>query len=49
MLRKYDTNSETVEKILSDYLGMLSGKELLTDDKGELIKVVSMPENVSLC
>lgn len=48
MLRKYDANNETVEKILLDFLGMLSGKELLLDDKGELINTVSMRENICL-
>lgn len=42
MLQKYDADIETVEKILSQFLGMLSSKELLLDDKGELIKMNTM-------
>ena len=38
MLQKYDTDKATVQKILADFLGMLSEKELLLDDKGGLIK-----------
>lgn len=38
MLQKYDTDRATVEKILMDFLSMLSEKELLIDDKGDLIK-----------
>ena len=41
MLQKYDTDRATVEKILLDFLGMLSGKELLLDENGELIKEIS--------
>lgn len=38
MLQKYDIDKGTVEKILVDFLAMLSSKELLLDDKGELIE-----------
>ena len=38
MLQKYNTDKITVEKILVDFLGMLSGKELLVNDKGVLVK-----------
>ena len=38
MLQKYNTDKITVEKILVDFLGMLSGKELLVNDKGGLVK-----------
>lgn len=37
MLQKYDTDKVTVEKILTDFLGVLSEKKILQDDKGELI------------
>ena len=37
ILRKYDTDKETDEKIITDFLGMLSGKKLLLDNKGSLI------------
>ena len=37
ILRKYDTDKETAEKILTGFLGMLSGKKLLLDDEGNLI------------
>lgn len=37
ILRKYDTDKETAEKIIIDFLGMLSEKKLLLDDKGSLI------------
>ena len=37
ILRKYDTDKETAEKILTGFLGMLSGKKLLLDDEGKLI------------
>ena len=48
MLEKYEADKATVEKILKDFLGMLSGKELLLDDKGELIKETAMREAASL-
>lgn len=32
ILQKYETNKETVEKLLKDFLEMLSSKELLIDD-----------------
>ena len=38
MLQKYDIDKGTVEKILLDFLAMLSSKEILLDDNGELIK-----------
>ena len=38
MLLKYDADKVTVEKILVDFLGMLSGEKLLLDDKNELVK-----------
>ena len=38
MIQKYDADKATVEKILVDFLRMLSMKELLLDDKGELVK-----------
>ena len=38
MLQKYDTDKETVEKILNDFLRVLSGKELLLDDNGKLLE-----------
>ena len=37
ILRRYDTDKETAERILKDFLSMLSGKKLLLDDKGNLI------------
>ena len=48
MLQKYDTNIKTVKKILVDFLGVLSEKEILLDDKGRLISVNSIRENASL-
>ena len=48
MLRKYDTDTETVNKILIDFLCMLSGKELLLDDNGVLINEIKMHENAGL-
>ena len=38
MLQRYETDEETVEKILMNFLNMLSGKELLLDAKGKLVK-----------
>ena len=38
MLQKYDAKKETVEKILIDFLGVLSEKELLLDNNGTLVK-----------
>ena len=38
MLQKYETDKETVEKILVDFLAMLSEKELLLDSEGKLVK-----------
>ena len=37
MLQKYDTDKDTVEKILTDFLSMLSEKEILLDDKEDLV------------
>ena len=37
MLQKYDTDKETVDRILVDFLKVLSEKELLLDDTGKLI------------
>ena len=36
MLQKYDTDKESAEKILKNFLRVLSEKELLLDDNGEL-------------
>lgn len=38
MLKKYDTDKETAEKVLLNFLGILMRKELLVDDDGNLIK-----------
>lgn len=38
ILQKYDTDKDTVEKILAYFLGILTQKELLLDDEGRLIK-----------
>lgn len=38
MLRKYDADKETIERILDSFLSVLSEKELLLDDNGKLIK-----------
>ena len=38
MLQKYDAKKETVEKILIDFLGVLSEKELWLDNNGTLVK-----------
>lgn len=48
MLQKYDADKTAVEKILADYLVMLSGKELLLDGKGKLIKETVMRESAYL-
>ena len=37
MLQKYDTDKESAEMILKNFLRVLSEKELLLDDNGELI------------
>ena len=37
MLLKYNTDKSTAEKILKDFLGMLSEKKLLIDEKGSII------------
>ena len=44
ILRKYDIDKETAEKILTDFLGMLSGKKLLLNDEGNLITETSIRE-----
>jgi hypothetical protein len=44
MIQKYNADKTTVEKILVDFLSMLSGKELLVDDKGKLIKKIDIQE-----
>lgn len=46
MLDKYDTNQETAQKILMDFLSMLAEKELLVDAKGNLIKESALREAV---
>ena len=38
MLKKYETDKETVEKVLVSFLDILVEKELLLDDKGEFFK-----------
>ena len=48
MIQKRDTTTKTVKKILVDFLGVLSEKEILLDDKGRLISVNSIRENASL-
>lgn len=48
ILRKYDTNKETVEKILVDFLDMLLKKGLLLDDKGELIQGIDIRKDADL-
>ena len=48
MLQKYDADKATIEKILVDFLGMLSVKELLLDNKGELIKENAIGEAASI-
>lgn len=42
ILRKYDTDRETAEKILTDFLGMLSEKKLLVDDKGNIVTEIAL-------
>ena len=37
MLLKYNTDKSTAEKILKDFLGILSEKKLLIDEKGSII------------
>ena len=44
MLRKYDTDEKTVERILMDLLGMLVRKELLLDNMGKLIETAMQGE-----
>ena len=48
MIQKYDADKATVEKILVDFLRMLSVKELLLDDKGELVKEADLRKDVYL-
>lgn len=38
MLQKYDADKETAERILNDFLKVLSGKDLLLDDNGKLLE-----------
>lgn len=38
LFQKYDADKATIDKILVDFLSMLSGKELLLDSKGTIIK-----------
>lgn len=42
ILRKYDTDRETAEKILTDFLGMLLEKKLLVDDKGNIVTEIAL-------
>ena len=44
MLQRYDADKSTVEKILLDFLDMLVGKELLVDDKGNLVENITVQE-----
>ena len=37
MLQRYETDKKTVENVLASFLNILSEKELLLDDKGELL------------
>ena len=37
MLLKYNTDKSTAKKILKDFLGILSEKKLLIDEKGSII------------
>lgn len=48
MLQKYDADKTTVENILDNFLAMLSEKELLLDDKGEIIKENTLREIAQL-
>lgn len=45
ILQKYEADKEKVEKILMNFLDMLSGKELLLDEKGNLINETTMRKN----
>lgn len=45
ILQKYEADKEIVEKILMNFLDMLSGKELLLDEKGNLINETTMRKN----
>lgn len=38
MLQKYDADQENVERILKDFLKVLSGKKLLLDDNGKFLE-----------
>ena len=40
MLQKYDTDKETAAKVLLNFLGILTAKELLLDDEGKIIKKI---------
>lgn len=46
MLQKYDADKATIEKILVGFLAMLSEREILVDDKGEVIRENNMRETV---
>ena len=37
MIQQYETDKETVENVLVSFLNILSEKDLLLDDKGELL------------
>ena len=45
ILQKYEADKEIVEKILMNFLDMLSGKEPLLDEKGNLINETTMRKN----
>lgn len=47
MLGKYDADKATVEMLLNNFLSMLAEKELLMDDKGELIKAEAISRSDS--
>ncbi len=48
MIQKYEADNETIEKVLVNFLIMLSEKKLLLDDKGEVITELNMKENAQL-
>jgi len=48
MLKKYEADKATVEKILIDFLDMLSQKELLLDNNGELVIETDLRMNIDL-
>lgn len=49
MLQKYDADKATIEKILVGFLIMLSEKEILVNDKGEVIREKDIRDTVYLC